>query len=146
MGLWWLKMAVQHSFLYAIIYKKGSDAIFFTFTFAGPWGVLKTRAWKASVSTPPEKLSKVFNAYENHVWSLLLHKNTRQIGIFEENAPVNLYFLGHKTREMANSHRVLKTPLPGQIPKSCWRHRFTFATVQVTDTWHIFFFVTVAEC
>ena len=54
--------------------------------------------------------------------------------IFEENEPVNLYFLRLKARGNGTfTACVLKTPLPGQIPTSSWRHIFTFATVYATD-------------
>ena len=54
--------------------------------------------------------------------------------IFEENEPVNLYFLRLKARGNGTfSACVLKTPLPGQIPTSCWRHVFTFATMYAND-------------
>ena len=54
--------------------------------------------------------------------------------IFEENEPVNIYFLRLKARGNGTvTACVLKTPLPGQIPTSCWRHAFTFATVYATD-------------
>ena len=53
---------------------------------------------------------------------------------FEENEPVNLYFLGLKARGNGTfTACVLKTPIPGQIPTSCWRHSFTFATVHASD-------------
>ena len=48
-----------------------------------------------------------------HVWSLLLHKNTRQLEIFEDNAPVNLYFLWQKPRRNGTfTECVLKTLIP----------------------------------
>ena len=57
-----------------------------------------------------------------------------KLEIFEENEPVNLYFLRLKARGNGKFIAcVLKTPLPGQIPTSCWRHVFTFATVHATD-------------
>ena len=60
--------------------------------------------------------------------------DTWNFEIFEENEPVNLYFLGLKARGNDTfTACVLKTPLPGQIPTSCWRHVFTFATVHATD-------------
>ena len=53
---------------------------------------------------------------------------------FEENEPVNLYFLRPKAHGNGTfTACVLKTPLPGQIPTSCWRHVFTFAAVYATD-------------
>ena len=53
---------------------------------------------------------------------------------FEENEPVNLYFLRPKARRNGTfTACVLKTPLPGQIPTSCWHHVFMFATVHATD-------------
>ena len=53
---------------------------------------------------------------------------------FEENEPVNLYFLRLKARGNGTfTACVLKTPIPGQIPTSCWRHGFTFAVVHATD-------------
>ena len=55
--------------------------------------------------------------------------------IFEENELENLYFLWLKARENGTfAACVLKMPLPGQIPTSCWRHVFTFATMHVTDS------------
>ena len=58
----------------------------------------------------------------------------RKFEIFEENKPVNLYFLRLKARGNGTfTACVLKTPFPGQIPTSCWRHVFTFATVHATD-------------
>ena len=60
--------------------------------------------------------------------------DTRKFEIFEENEPVNLYFLRLKARGNSTfTACVLKTPLPGQIPTSCWRHVFTFATVHATE-------------
>ena len=60
--------------------------------------------------------------------------DTRKFEIFEENEPVNLCFLRLKGRGNGTfTACVLKTPLPGQIPTSCWRHDFTFATVHATD-------------
>ena len=60
--------------------------------------------------------------------------DTWKFEIFEENEPVNLYFLRLKARGNGTfTACVLKTPLPGQIPTSCWRHVFTFATVHTTD-------------
>ena len=54
--------------------------------------------------------------------------------IFEENKPVNLYFLRLKARGNGMfTSCVLKTPFPGQIQMSCWRHVFTFSTVHATD-------------
>ena len=53
---------------------------------------------------------------------------------FEENEPVNLYFLRLKARGNGTfTVCVLKTPVPGQILTSCWRHVFTFAAVHATD-------------
>ena len=61
--------------------------------------------------------------------------DTWKFEIFEENERVNLYFLRLKTRGNGTfTACVLKTPLPGQIPTSCWRHDFTFATMHATDT------------
>ena len=60
--------------------------------------------------------------------------DTWKFEIFEENEPVNLYFLRLKARGNGTfTVCVFKTPLPGQIPTSCWRHVFTFATVHATD-------------
>ena len=54
---------------------------------------------------------------------------------FEENDPVNLYFLRLKARGNGTfTACVLKTPFPGQIPTSCWRHGFMFATLHATDS------------
>ena len=60
--------------------------------------------------------------------------DTWKFEIFEENEPVNLYFLRLKAHGNGTfTACVLKTPLPGQIPTSCWRHVFTFSTVHATD-------------
>ena len=60
--------------------------------------------------------------------------DTWKFEIFEGKEPVNLYFLRLKARGNGTfTACVLKTPLPGQIPTSCWRHVFTFATVHATD-------------
>ena len=86
--------------------------------------------------TLPEGQANV-NTLEKHVWSLLLHKtncDTWKFEIFEENEPINLYFLGIKAcRNGTLTACVLEMPLPGQIPTPCWRHVFTFATVHATD-------------
>ena len=93
-----------------IVYKR-TNMIFYTSTFAGPWGVLKITAWKVRVSTPPEGSAMLVHKKKTiekstechnykmqpcHVRSLLLNKNTQQIEIFKENAPVNLYSLWQK--------------------------------------------------
>ena len=60
--------------------------------------------------------------------------DTWKIEIFEENEPVNLYFLRLKAHGNDTfTACVLKTPLPGQIPTSYWCHAFTFNTVHDTD-------------
>ena len=57
--------------------------------------------------------------------------NTWKFEIFEENEPVNLYFLRLKARGNDTfTAGVLKTPLPGWIPTSRF---FTFATVHISD-------------
>ena len=60
--------------------------------------------------------------------------DTWKFEIFEDTEPVNIYFLRLKARGNGTfTACVLKEPLPGQIPTSCWRHVFMFATVHATD-------------
>ena len=69
--------------------------------------------------------------------------DTRKFGIFEENEPVNLYFLRLKARGNDTfTACVLKTPLPGQIPTSCWRR---FYVCYRARYWRQFF-MTALEC
>ena len=70
----------------------------------------------------------------DHYYCIKTNCNTWKFEIFEENEPVNLYFQWLKAhRNGTFTACVLKTPLPGQIPTSCWRHVFMFATMHATD-------------
>ena len=89
--------------------------------------VLKNRGRRLRLLTLPEGPANV-NALESHVWSLLLHRNTVRCSktrSFEENEPINLFFLWLKARLNGTfSVCILKMPLPGQILTSCMTSRF----------------------
>ena len=76
------------------------------------------------------------NALENHVWSLLLHKNKlryMKIRNLWRKWTRKSILSAAKSGNGTFTACVLKMSLPGQIPTSCWRHGFTFATVHATD-------------
>ena len=65
-------------------------------------------------------------------------RHVRKPEIFEENEPEILYFLWPKARGNGTfTACVLKTPLPGRMPTSCWRQVFTIGTMHVTNWHHI---------
>ena len=70
------------------------------------------------------------NISENHVWSLLLHKNILPVEHFGEKALKSSFFLARNGILPAN---VSKTLLPGQMIISFWRHEITFTAVHFTD-------------
>ena len=95
----------------------------------------------------PKSKTKVFN-FSRGTRQMLMHQkitfdcyyciktncDTWKFEIFEENEPVTLYFLRLKARvDGTFTECVLKMPLPGRIPTSCWRHVFTFASVTFYD-------------
>ena len=52
---------------------------------------------------------------------------------FEERLRKVLLFCSYNGAEDTLPGNFLKTPLPGQIITSIWRHEITFATVHITD-------------
>ena len=71
--------------------------------------------------------------------------DTWKIEIFEESEPVNLYFLQLKARGNGTFPAcVLKTPLPGQIPTSCWRHVLRLLPCTLLTLTSLF--MTALEC
>ena len=100
--------------------------IFYALTYAWRQGLQHTLRGPADV-----------NVSEKHVWSLLLHNKILSCNNTWKccrKCSKNFFFpvpiMPRKSMLHAN---VFKAPFPGQMLTSFWYHRFTFATLHITD-------------
>ena len=98
-----------------------------------PRAVLKPKPERRGSQHLPRGPADV-NVSEKHVWSLLLYRNIFSLENFVENASKSYFPVPIMARKATLPANVLKSPLPGQILTSCWRHEITFAAVHVHVT------------